>query len=79
MAADIKQDYLFVRDHHGKRDSETVSKAHSLYAFHFPAKTVKLQMRLKGIFFQIINDTGKPFPQPRMFPEKFLGPFKEIV
>jgi len=60
MTTDIKQDNLFIGDHHGKRNPVTVRKADRLNTFQFPAKGVKFKMRLKGVFFQFFNNASKP-------------------
>ena len=56
MGADVEQHDLFFRDHDGQGNAITVGYADRLDAGLPAARMMILEMRLKGVFFQIAKE-----------------------
>ena len=72
VASDIQKDDLPVCYDNVQCHAVFVSDTHGLDAFDLAAEVMKFKIRLKGIFFEIAQNSGKLFSQFRMSFDKFL-------
>ncbi len=79
VAPDVKQDDLLPGDHQGKSYPVTVGKTDGVTVFQLSAETVQLEVGLKRVLSQVIDDLDKRFFQVWMYFEEFLCPAKEAI